>query len=114
MTTRLPTTAATTAYLDAQDTVAAWLDECCELDANAWERTQTLFANWKAYAERSGHFVGDTKTFRDRLEGRDGIVHQLDPNTRRAGYRGLRLKPSAQPQEDPYYTDIAGRYESPA
>ena len=27
-------TAATAAYLDAQDSVAAWLDECCELDAN--------------------------------------------------------------------------------
>ncbi len=66
-------TAATAAYLDAQDTIAAWLDECCELDANAWERSQTLFASWKAWAERSGQFVGDTKTFRDRLDGRDGI-----------------------------------------
>jgi putative DNA primase/helicase len=27
--------AATAAYLEAQDSMAAWLDECCELDANA-------------------------------------------------------------------------------
>jgi hypothetical protein len=37
-------TAATAAYLEAQDSLAAWLDECCERDANAWERSQTLFA----------------------------------------------------------------------
>jgi putative DNA primase/helicase len=96
-------TAATIAYLDAQDSVAAWLDECCECDANAWERSQTLFANWKAWAERSGHFVGDTKTFRDRLDGRDGIEHRLEPGTKRAGYQGVRLKPPEQPPADPYY-----------
>jgi putative DNA primase/helicase len=97
-------TAATTAYLDAQDTVAAWLDECCELNANVWERSQTLFASWKAFAERSGHFVGDTKTFRDRLEGRNGITHRLEPGTKRAGYQGVRLKMLGHPSEDPYHT----------
>ena len=34
-------TAATAAYLDAQDSIAAWLDECCDRDPNAWERSQT-------------------------------------------------------------------------
>jgi putative DNA primase/helicase len=98
-------TAATAAYLEAQDSLAAWLDECCERDANAWERSQTLFASWKAWAERSGHFVGDTKTFRDRLDGRDGIEHRLEPGTKRAGYRGVRLKPPEQSPMDPYYYD---------
>jgi putative DNA primase/helicase len=63
-------TEATAAYLEAQDSMAAWLDECCDLDANAWERSLDLFANWKTWAERGGHFVGDAKTFRDRLDGR--------------------------------------------
>jgi putative DNA primase/helicase len=31
-------TAATSAYLEAQDSVAAWLDECCELDPKAHPR----------------------------------------------------------------------------
>jgi putative DNA primase/helicase len=96
-------TAATTAYLDAQDTVAAWLDECCELDANTWERSQTLFASWKVWAERSGQFVGDIKTFRDRLDGRDGIEFRKQPTTKRAGFQGVRLKPPEQLPEDPYY-----------
>jgi putative DNA primase/helicase len=96
-------TAATTAYLDAQDTVAAWLDECCELDANTWERSQALFASWKAWAERSGQFVGDIKTFRDRLDGRDGIEFRKQPGTKRAGFQGVRLRPPEEPPIDPYY-----------
>ena len=95
-------TAATAAYLDAQDTIAAWLDECCELDANTWERSQTLFESWRIWAERSGHFVGDIKTFRDRLDGRDGIEFRKQPTTKRAGFQGVRLKPAEEPPEHPY------------
>ncbi len=47
-------TAATKAYLEAQDAIAAWLDECCETSPNAWERSAVLFGSWKAWAERSG------------------------------------------------------------
>ena len=96
-------TAATAAYLDAQDSIAAWLDECCERDPNAWERSQTLFASWKAWAERSGQFVGDIKTFRDRLDGRDGIEFRKQPTTKRAGFQGVRLRPPEEPPIDPYY-----------
>jgi putative DNA primase/helicase len=100
-------TAATAAYLEAQDSMAAWLDECCDLDPNAWERSLDLFVSWKIWAERGGHFVGDAKTFRDRLDGRDGVTHSLEPGTKRAGYQGVRLKP---PPEDPYYSDLANQH----
>jgi putative DNA primase/helicase len=98
-------TAATAAYLEAQDSIAAWLDECCDRDPSAWERSQTLFASWKAWAERSGHFAGDAKTFRDRIERRDGIEHKLQPGTKRAGFQGVRLRPD-EPPEDPYYASL--------
>jgi putative DNA primase/helicase len=97
--------AATAAYLEAQDSIAAWLDEYCELDSNSWERSQELFGSWKAFAERNGHFVGDAKTFRDRLDGRDGIEHRLEPGTKRAGYQGVRVKRI----EDPNYASSWGR-----
>jgi putative DNA primase/helicase len=84
--------AATDAYLEAQDTFSAWLDECCERDPNGWERSMTLFASWKTWAEQSGQFVGDAKTFRARLECRDGVEHKPEPTTKRAGFKGLRLK----------------------
>jgi putative DNA primase/helicase len=93
-------TAATAAYLEAQDSVAAWLDECCELNPNTWERSQALFASWKGWAERSGQFVGDIKTFRDRLDGRDGVEFRKQPTTKRAGFQGVRLKPAEEPPED--------------
>src|SRR5262245_3145121 len=47
-------TAATAAYLAAQDSFSSWLDECCDRDPNAWERSVTLFASWKTFAERGG------------------------------------------------------------
>jgi putative DNA primase/helicase len=97
-------TAATTSYFEAQDIFAAWLDECCEENANAWERSQTLFTSWKEWAERSGQFVGDSKMFRDRIERRDAISYRPEPGTHRAGYQGVRLK---LPPVDPYYADRA-------
>jgi putative DNA primase/helicase len=83
---------ATAAYLEAEDTFAAWIDECCERDPNAWERTQDLFASWKSWAERSGDYVGTQKNLRAKIEAHDGITHRLDPVTRRAGYQGIGLK----------------------
>jgi P4 family phage/plasmid primase-like protien len=97
-------TAATETYFEAQDSVAAWLEDCCELDANAWEGSPTLFASWKTYADAAGVYVGDIKTFRDRLEHRDGIIFKKNPTSRRNGFLGVRLK---QQPEDPYY---ANRY----
>ena len=79
------------AYMQAQDAVAAWIDEMCERDANAWERSAVLFGSWKTWAERSGEPFGDTKRFRDRLEAR-GIFHKREPGTGRIGYQGLRLQ----------------------
>ena len=38
--------------------------------------------------------------------------HRLDPETRRAGYQGVRLTPPELPPKDPYYTDIANRRSS--
>lgn len=97
-------TAATAAYLDAQDSLAAWFDECCESDANAWEGSTVLFANWKTWAEANGVFVGDIKTFHDKIDRRDGVVFKKHPTTRRNGFSGVRIK---QQPEDPYYSGIA-------
>jgi len=88
-------TAATDAYLEAQDAFSAWFDECCKLDPNGWERSQTLFGSWKEWAENAGHFVGDAKTFRARLERYPEIEHKPEPSTKRAGFRGVRFKLTA-------------------
>jgi putative DNA primase/helicase len=84
-------TNATAVYLEQQDAIAAWIDEKCERDPSAWERSATLFANWKAWADSSGEPAGDIKRFRDRLEAR-GILYRREPHVGRAGYQGLRLR----------------------
>jgi hypothetical protein len=67
-----------------------------------------LFESWKVFAERNGYFVGDAKTLRDRLDGRDGIEHKLEPGTKRAGYQGVRIKRV----EDPFYAESIKRRNS--
>jgi putative DNA primase/helicase len=82
-------TAATAAYLEAEDAMAAWIDECCEPDPNAWERTATLFASWSAWADKTGEHVGSQRRFAERLEAR-GIPPQRKRDAR--GFLGLRVR----------------------
>jgi putative DNA primase/helicase len=79
---------ATAAYLEAEDAITTWIDDCCQHDANAWEKTAALFASWTAWAEKAGEYVGSRKRFAERLEAR-GIM----PVRRRdgRGFIGLRL-----------------------
>ena len=72
------------------DHLTAWIAEQCELDPHAWERTSTLFSSWRAWADRAGVAYGNTKQFRANLETL-GLRHRMQPLTKRAGYRGLRL-----------------------
>jgi putative DNA primase/helicase len=83
-------TRATAAYLEAEDAVAAWIDETCDRDPQAWEQVSKLFANWNAWATKAGEHVGSQKRFSERLEARG-----LEPMRKRdgRGFIGLRLRP---------------------
>jgi putative DNA primase/helicase len=82
-------TAATAAYLDAEDALAAWIDDCCEPDPQYWERSSDLFASWSAWATRAGEHVGAQKRFAERLEARGVMpVRRMDGR----GFVGLYLK----------------------
>jgi putative DNA primase/helicase len=94
-------TMATEEYMQAQDAIQAWIDDQCQCDPNYWERSQTLFTNWKLWAERSGVFIGNTTTFRDRLEAK-GINYKREAGTGQRGYQGIRITPSAE-QNEPYW-----------
>jgi putative DNA primase/helicase len=56
--------AATVAYLEGEDALAAWIDERCERDPNAWDTISGLFSDWKAWAERAGEYVGSAASLR--------------------------------------------------
>jgi putative DNA primase/helicase len=84
-------TAATAAYLEAEDAIAAWIADCCEIDPNHWERRNDLFASWSAWAQRTGEYTGSLKRFLERLETRPGIIPKRQSHGR--GFYGLRLRP---------------------
>jgi phage/plasmid-associated DNA primase len=44
---------ATEEYLQAEDTMSIWLDECCELVPSAFTTSTVLYGSWKAWAERN-------------------------------------------------------------
>jgi putative DNA primase/helicase len=59
---------ATSAYLDAEDTLADWIEVCCFRNPNVSDTVQLLFASWTEWAEKAGERVGSKREFGDRLE----------------------------------------------
>jgi putative DNA primase/helicase len=59
--------AATAEYLNAEDSVTAWIADCCERMPTAFEATVDLYASFTAWCERSGEFAGARKHFREKL-----------------------------------------------
>lgn len=82
--------AATAEYLDAEDALSLWIEECAERDPNAWESSGSLFASWKRWAERAEEFVGSQKRFSNVLQER-GFTPKRQAGTGLRGYLGLRL-----------------------
>jgi putative DNA primase/helicase len=88
-------TEATRAYLETQDAMSAWVEECCDTDMLAYRtRVSELYASWKVYADKAGESAGSHKTFGPLLEARG---FPRSPK-RRAGsvYMGIRLKPGPE------------------
>jgi len=76
-------------YFEAEDTLGAWLSECCKTGA-AWEDSASnLFNSWKSFRENRGEKPGTQKAFSGKLESR-GFTR----NRKKTGsvYEGLALK----------------------
>ena len=83
---------ATAEYLQAEDTLASWIDDCCDRASEAWTSTTELYSAWKSWAERSSEHAGSLKGFSQKIADRGFTAHRL--NTGR-GFVGLRLKTTA-------------------
>ena len=79
---------ATAAYLSAEDSIAAWIEEKCERSAAAWESSAALFSSWSAWANAAGENPGNSKRFAQALETR-GFTPNRKMNGR--GFDGLML-----------------------
>ena len=85
--------AATEEYLQAEDMFAAWLDEACETDPNAWATSKGLFTSWSAWAEAANEPKPRRRQFADALLAH-GFKSQRGTRSER-GFQGLKLKPGS-------------------
>jgi putative DNA primase/helicase len=91
---------ATEHYLETEDAMKLWLEECCAQDPNYTTPVGILFERWKVWAEYSGEFVGSGRRFSQRLEA-NGFAPYRSHKER--GFRGLTVykKPEADPKVEP-------------
>jgi putative DNA primase/helicase len=80
---------ATASYLEAQDALTAWLDECCNQDRISWDSRKRLWTSWSTWALNAGEFVGNRRTFIDAMENRFE-PKRLGDGTR--GFKGVEVK----------------------
>jgi putative DNA primase/helicase len=59
---------ATAEYMENEDTLSAWIAECCTKSPNGFEKSSTLFASWCQYAVSAGEDKGSNKAFSQNLE----------------------------------------------
>jgi putative DNA primase/helicase len=81
---------ATSSYLAQEDVIEQWLGERCARDAMYQERSVILFADWKAWAESAGEYVGSQKRFTQALEDR-GFTREHNSENQ-AIFLGLALR----------------------
>jgi putative DNA primase/helicase len=86
----LAVAAATGAYLAAQDTFGAWLDEGACVAEGATAATADLYASWSAYAAAAQEAAGSKKAFAQALQARGFAPCRLGHAGVR-GFRGLAL-----------------------
>lgn len=84
--------AATADYLEAEDALAAWIDECCDVKTTANELAGALYASWKEWATKAGEIPGSLKKFVAAIENRG--FHRMPRTASGWPYEGLRLKPT--------------------
>jgi putative DNA primase/helicase len=83
-------TAATAAYFEAEDALAAWLEDCCVREPRAFASRDSLFRSWTEWAGLNGEFAGSNKRFIAALETRGFEPHKREGQR---GFIGLKLKP---------------------
>ena len=82
-------TAATDAYLDDEDAIARWVEECCLTGAAYWCASADLWESWKVWAEASNERIGSRKMFAAALEGHEYTARK---SREVRGYDGITLR----------------------
>jgi putative DNA primase/helicase len=81
---------ATAEYLDAEDTIRRWIEECCLVKCGGWTPVGALFANWHTWCERAGEREGSQKRFTQQLEAHG---YERCRTGQARGFNGISLRP---------------------
>lgn len=84
---------ATDEYLADEDSVGAWIDDCCVVGPNQRCLSSDLWAKWKAEREKANEHVGSQTKFGRVLTDRGFIEERSGVRYR----RGISLKPPPPP-----------------
>jgi putative DNA primase/helicase len=94
---------ATHHYLDAEDAIGRWLEDCCVLERGCWTAARALFSSYQEWCEETGEHAGSEKRFTQQLEAR-GFERQR--TSRAKGFTRIALRDDVVP-------DVPGSPVSP-
>jgi putative DNA primase/helicase len=80
---------ATAAYLEAEDAIAAWIDERCERATGDWASLSALYASWSDWAGKAGEIAGSQKGLGEKLKTRGFIDRKRNVGQ---GFYGLGFR----------------------
>jgi putative DNA primase/helicase len=98
--------AATDAYFLDEDNVGRWIAERCVLDPNGYATLNDLFPSWYDWGMRNNEEVG--KQLAKALDTRPELTRHPEPGTKRAGWKGIKIKPREDDGGDAYGLRGAG------
>lgn len=80
------------AHLDSLDNVGLWLEECCELDAQAWTGNSALMSSYKNWCEDHNCNAKTQRSLTQSLENR-GLISErgYTDGKRERGIKGIKL-----------------------
>jgi putative DNA primase/helicase len=85
-------TEATAAYLEAEDVIQAWIEDCCDRKKSEWQTIETLHSSYRNWAAESEEYDGGKRWFGKSLEDR-GFDRKKRHGNR--GHIGLRVRVSS-------------------
>lgn len=98
-------TRATADYFEDQDIVRHWVNDCCEIDANAWGGSQALYNSFREWAKDCGEtYIMPLKRFRERLITMGHAAGRVSSGAR---FEGIKLADSLTMRRG-YQADMPG------
>jgi putative DNA primase/helicase len=86
---------ATEAYLNEEDAIGRWIEECCDVGPNNFQSSGGLWESWQRWASAANEHVGSQKRLGMALETHG---YRADRHQKTRGFWGLVLKEQPRPR----------------